>query len=110
MVSVAISGFSADTSKLWKDLVSSSLGSLPSPTLKSIFAFLACDDEAYKEVLSVNNLDFVDRMAVAHIFLSDNLLKEYLEKVGILYDINIKNRRYPSEQMSIELHPYFLID
>lgn len=85
MVSVAISGFSADTSRLWKDMVSSSMSMIPSPTLKSIFAFLACDDDAFKEVLNVNNLEFVDRIAVAHIFLSDILLKEYLEKVRICF-------------------------
>lgn len=80
MVAVAISGYSGDTTTLWRQVVTTSLNLVPSPTLKSVFAFLAAEDEAYKEVLNVNNLDIVDRIAVAHIFLSDSLLKEFLER------------------------------
>ena len=94
MVAVAISGYSGDTTTLWRQVVTTSLNLVPSPTLKSVFAFLAAEDEAYKEVLNVNNLDIVDRIAVAHIFLSDSLLKEFLERVSCIIFSNCSFYRY----------------
>jgi len=80
MVSVAVSGFSTEGSRLWRDVVSASVPLLPDPALKSLFSFLTADDEAYADVLDPKNLAFVDRIAFATKFLSDRLLSEYLEK------------------------------
>ncbi|XP_023330654.1 GATOR complex protein MIOS [Eurytemora carolleeae] len=80
MVCVAVSGYSSEGSKLWKEVVANSLPLLPDPALKSLFSFLTSEDESYSDVLSGNNLSFLDRVAFASRFLSDKLLLEYLEK------------------------------
>ena len=87
MVSVAVSGFSTEGSRLWRDVVSASVPLLPDPALKSLFSFLTADDEAYADVLDPKNLAFVDRIAFATKFLSDRLLSEYLEKVCMYFII-----------------------
>jgi len=79
MVSLAVSGFSAEGSKLWREVVSSSLAQLPDPALRSLFAFLTAEDDEYTEVLNQENLPFTDRIAFAVRFLSDKLLQKYLD-------------------------------
>lgn len=81
MVCVAVSGYSTEGSKLWKEVVETSLYHLPDPVLRSLFSFLTCEGEDYSRVLQEGNLAFVDRIAFACKFLSDKLLAEYLDKV-----------------------------
>jgi hypothetical protein len=41
----------ADGAKLWRDVVATSVASLPDPALKALFSFLTAEDETFSEVL-----------------------------------------------------------
>lgn len=81
MVSFAVSGYSADGAKLWREVVATSVASLPDPALKALFSFLTAEDETFSEVLDEKDgLALTDKIAFAARFLSDRQLADYLER------------------------------
>jgi len=80
MVGVAVSGYSSEGAGLWREMVGVSMGSLPYPTLRALFAFLTCQEEVYTSVLEEEGLLLADRLGFAVTFLPDNVLCEWLDK------------------------------
>ena len=84
MVSVAISGYSADAgagdSELWREMVACSISGLPHPALRAIFSFLTCKDGSYSGVLEEDGLLLVDRLGFAVTFLDDLLLESFIDR------------------------------
>lgn len=80
-VAMAISGYSEEKQTLWRKTCSTLLHKLTDPYLRAIFAFLSCDEEGYKDILEMKDLNLCDRVAFAAIYLSDIKLKEYMENL-----------------------------
>ncbi|RUS87799.1 hypothetical protein EGW08_004464 [Elysia chlorotica] len=80
-VAMALSGFTEDRNALWRRTCGTLRYQLENPYLRAIFAFAACDDDNYDDVLNEIGMSVEDRVAFALNFLPDAKLKVYLSKL-----------------------------
>ncbi|XP_059175424.1 GATOR complex protein MIOS-A-like isoform X2 [Physella acuta] len=81
-VAMALSGFTEDKNALWRRTCGTLRYQLKNPYLRAIFAFLACDEDNYDDVLDEEDMAVEDRVAFALIYLPDAKLKTYLCKLS----------------------------
>jgi len=80
-VAMALSGYTEDTNTLWSRTCGTLLHQLENPYLRAVFAFLACDQDHYENVLNEVGMSVEDRVGFALNYLSDTKLKVYLNKL-----------------------------
>ncbi|KAK3770064.1 hypothetical protein RRG08_043220 [Elysia crispata] len=80
-VAMALSGFTEDRNALWRRTCGTLRYQLENPYLRAIFAFAACDDDNYDDVLNEVDMSVEDRVGFALNFLPDAKLKVYLSKL-----------------------------
>ncbi|KAL1463656.1 hypothetical protein WDU94_015390 [Cyamophila willieti] len=85
IVSMALAGYSAQSSGLWRQACMESKQQLTDPYLKAIFAFLTADGDNYDSILYEKCLNIEDRIGFACRFLSDSRLIEFLTKLTAEY-------------------------
>ncbi|CAG5125732.1 unnamed protein product, partial [Candidula unifasciata] len=81
-VAMALSGFTEDKNALWRRTCGTLRYQLENPYLRAIFAFLACDEDNYEDVLNEEDMSVEDRIAFALNYLPDAKLKLYLCKLA----------------------------
>ncbi|KAH9520253.1 hypothetical protein Btru_060372 [Bulinus truncatus] len=81
-VAMALSGFTEDENALWRRTCGTLRYQLENPYLRAMFAFLACDEVNYEDVLNEVVMSVEDRIAFALIYLPDAKLKLYLCKLS----------------------------
>lgn len=80
-VAMALGGFTAERSALWRQLCSQSRQHLTDCYLRAAFAFLTCEHDSYDAVLNETGMAVADRVGFACTFLNDNKLSEYLKQL-----------------------------
>ncbi|XP_025096511.1 GATOR complex protein MIOS-like isoform X2 [Pomacea canaliculata] len=81
-VAMALAGYSEDrNASLWRRTCSTQRYQLSNPYLRAIFAFLACDNDYYSDVLEEDGMAVEDRVAFALTYLPDAKLKQYIERL-----------------------------
>uniref|UniRef100_A0A0B6ZZ52 Uncharacterized protein n=1 Tax=Arion vulgaris TaxID=1028688 RepID=A0A0B6ZZ52_9EUPU len=80
-VAMALSGFTEDKNALWRRTCGTLRYQLENPYLRAIFAFLACDEDNFEDVLNEEDMSVEDRIAFALNYLPDAKLKLYLSKL-----------------------------
>ncbi|CAL1531728.1 unnamed protein product [Lymnaea stagnalis] len=81
-VAMALSGFTEEKNALWRRTCGTLRYQLVNPYLRAIFAFLACDEDNYDDVLNEEDMSVEDRTAFALNYLPDSKLKSYLCKLS----------------------------
>ncbi|XP_017302881.1 GATOR complex protein MIOS-B-like, partial [Diaphorina citri] len=81
IVAMALAGYSAQNSGLWRSACMESKQQLTDPYLMAIFAFLTADGDNYDSILYEKNLNIEDRIGFACRFLSDSRLIDFLTKL-----------------------------
>ncbi|XP_055877328.1 GATOR complex protein MIOS-A-like [Biomphalaria glabrata] len=81
-VAMALSGFTEDPNALWRRTCGTLRYQLENPYLRAMFAFLACEEDNYEDVLNEEVMSVEDRIAFALIYLPDAKLKTYLCKLS----------------------------
>ncbi|XP_012940949.1 GATOR complex protein MIOS-A [Aplysia californica] len=80
-VAMALSGYTEDKNALWRRTCGTLLHQLENPYLRAVFAFLACDEDDYENVLNEVDMSVEDRVGFALNYLPDAKLKSYLCKL-----------------------------
>ncbi|GFN83407.1 WD repeat-containing protein mio [Plakobranchus ocellatus] len=75
-VAMALSGFTEDRNALWRRTCGTLRYQLENPYLRAIFAFAACDDDNYEDVLNEEDMSVEDRVAFALIYLPDAKVRD----------------------------------
>ncbi|XP_053676082.1 GATOR complex protein MIOS [Anopheles nili] len=77
VAAIALSGFSAERSELWRKQCGAARTQIDDPHLRCMFSFLAHEKEGFETVTNETQISLSDRMAFACNFLSDVKLAEY---------------------------------
>ena len=88
MVAMALSGFNEEKiGTMWSDSVANLVDSLEEPYLRTMFKFLllmgvnGSDQETFGDILNETALQPLDRLAFACLYLPDEKLSEYINKM-----------------------------
>ena len=88
MVAMALAGFNEEKiGTMWSDSVSNLVDSLEEPYLRTMFKFLllmglnGSDQETFDDILNEKALNPLDRLAFACLYLPDEKLSEYINKM-----------------------------
>ncbi|XP_046689456.1 GATOR complex protein MIOS isoform X1 [Silurus meridionalis] len=81
VVAMALSGYTDEKNSLWREMCGSLRLQLKKPYLCSMFAFLTSEAGAYDGVLYESRVAVRDRVAFACMFLNDNQLSRYVDKL-----------------------------
>lgn len=79
VAAIALSGFSAERSGLWRKQCGAARTQIDDPYLRCMFSFLAHEKDGFETVTNETELSLSDRMAFACNFLSDLKLAEYIK-------------------------------
>ena len=77
VAAIALSGFSAERSELWRKQCGAARTQIDDPYLRCMFSFLAYEKDGFETVTNETQISLSDRMAFACNFLSDVKLAEY---------------------------------
>ncbi|XP_013772701.1 GATOR complex protein MIOS-like [Limulus polyphemus] len=81
VVAMALSGFTQEKNTLWREMCDVLRPQLNDPYLRSMFAFLTSDVDNYDCVLNESGIAVKDRVSFACLYLPDNKLFEYLDRL-----------------------------
>ncbi|XP_027013645.1 GATOR complex protein MIOS [Tachysurus fulvidraco] len=81
VVAMALSGYTDEKASLWREMCSTLRLQLKKPYLCSMFAFLTSEPGAYDTVLNESRVAVRDRVAFACMFLNDNQLSRFIDKL-----------------------------
>ncbi|XP_017309191.1 GATOR complex protein MIOS [Ictalurus punctatus] len=81
VVAMALSGYTDEKASLWREMCSTLRLQLKKPYLCAMFAFLTSEPGAYDAVLYESRVAVRDRVAFACMFLNDNQLSRYIDKL-----------------------------
>ncbi|KAF4076085.1 hypothetical protein AMELA_G00226440 [Ameiurus melas] len=81
VVAMALSGYTDEKASLWREMCSTLRLQLKKPYLCAMFAFLTSEPGAYDAVLYESRVAVRDRVAFACMFLNDNQLSRYVDKL-----------------------------
>uniref|UniRef100_A0A8D7ZYA5 WD repeat-containing protein mio n=1 Tax=Culex pipiens TaxID=7175 RepID=A0A8D7ZYA5_CULPI len=79
VAAIALSGFSAERSGLWRKQCGAARTQIDDPYLRCMFSFLAHEKDGFETVTNETEISLSDRMAFACNFLSDLKLAEYIK-------------------------------
>ncbi|XP_065073911.1 GATOR2 complex protein MIOS isoform X1 [Ochlerotatus camptorhynchus] len=79
VAAIALSGFSAERSGLWRKQCGAARTQIDDPYLRCMFSFLAHEKDGFETVTNETEISLCDRMAFACNFLSDLKLAEYIK-------------------------------
>ncbi|CAH1154363.1 unnamed protein product [Phaedon cochleariae] len=81
VVAMALSGFSDEPNSMWRQNCLACINKLSDPYLKAMFSFLTATDSNYHDALNEKGIAVDDRVALASLYLPDDKLPEYLNKL-----------------------------
>lgn len=82
LVAMAMAGFSGDAKQnLWAEMCQNLCDQIGNPYIRAMFAFLIAEDGDVSVILEDDDLALADRLAVACIYLPDNKLASFIDRL-----------------------------